>query len=145
MALTRFKDARKGEDGPVSGAIMCIPVSFDDVANNETVSQRIELPAGAAFEITDIKVSADSVTSDPALTIGDTAAGTQVVASVNVATDLGALTIKDGTIDAGGFIDVVCVADAGDAAESVSISIWGYLTAPPTSVLQSDRGGAAGY
>jgi hypothetical protein len=145
MALTRFKDARKGEDGPVSGAILCIPVLFDDVANDETVSQRIEMPSGAAFEITDIKLSADSVTSDPSLTIGDTAAGTQIVAAVNIATNTGALTIKDGTIDAGGFIDVVLVADAGDAAESVSISIWGYLTKPPTSVLQDDRGGAAGY
>lgn len=145
MALTRFKDARAGVDGPVSGALMCIPVLFDDVANSETVSQRIEMPAGASFEITDIKVSADAVTSDPSLTIGDTAAGTQIVAAVNVTTNLGALTIKDGTIDAGGFADVVMVADAGDAAESVSISVWGYLTAPPTSVLQDDRGGASGY
>ena len=145
MALTRFKDARKGEDGPVSGAIQCISVGFDDVAANETVSRRVEMPAGAAFEITDIKVSADSVTSDPSLTIGDTDAGTQVVAAVNVTTNLGALTIKDGTIDAGGFADVVIVADAGDAAESVSVSIWGYVTKPPTSVLQDDRGGASGY
>ena len=145
MALTRFKDARKNEDGPVSGAIMCFPVSFDDVANSETVSHRVELPAGARFEITDIKVSADAVTSDPALTIGDTAGGTEIVAAVNVTTNLGALTIKDGTVDAGGFIDVVLTADAGDAAESVSVSIWGYLTAPPTSVLLDDRGGQAGY
>jgi hypothetical protein len=145
MALTRFKDARSGKDGPVSGALQCISVGFDDVANSETVSRRVEMPAGAAFEITDIKVSADSVTGDPALTIGDTAAGTQIVATVSVTTDLGALTIKDGVIDAGEFADVVLVADSGDVAESVSVSIWGYVTKPPTSVLQSDRGGAAGY
>lgn len=145
MALTRFKDARKNEDGPVSGAILCLPVSFDDVANNEVVSQRVELPAGARFKVTDIKVSADAVTSDPALTIGDTAGGTEIVASVNVTTDLGALTIKDGLVDAGGFIDVVLTADAGDAAESVSVSIWGYLVSPPDSLLQADRGGQAGY
>ncbi len=137
MALTRFK-GRDGKDGPVAGAIQCISVGFDDVANSETVSRRIDLPAGATFDITDIEVSADAVTSDPALTIGDTAAGTQVVASVNVTTNLGALTIKDGAIAANGFIDVVLVADAGDAAESVSISIWGFVSAPPTTTRERE-------
>ncbi len=132
-SLTRFK-GRDGKDGPVSGALVCIPILFDDVANSETVSQRIGLPAGGEFQITDIIVTADAVTSDPSLTIGDTAAGAEVVAAVNVTTNLGALTIVDGAIGAGGFIDVVMVADSGDAAESVSISIWGHVSAPPTSV-----------
>jgi len=135
MSSTRYK-GRDGVTGPVIGALQCIPIQFDDVANGETASQRIELPAGAAFEVTDIKVSADSVTSDPALTIGTSAAGTQVVAAVNVTTDLGALTIKDGTVAAGGFLDVVLVADAGDAAESVSVSVWGHIASEPTSVAK---------
>lgn len=138
MALTQFK-GRDGKAGPVAGALQCISVGFDDVANSETVSRRVELPAGAQFQVTDIVVSADSVTSDPSLTIGDTAAGTQIVAAVNVTTNLGALTIKDGAVDAAGFMDVVLVADAGDAAESVSVSIWGYVSAAPTSVRE--RGG----
>jgi hypothetical protein len=132
--LTRFYDRISGQDGPVSGALQVISVGFDDVANSETVSRRIDLPAGMSFEITDVVVSADAVTDDPALTIGSTAAGTEVVASVSLATDLGALTIKEGTIAAAGFIDVVLVADAGDAAESVSVSIIGHVAAPPTSV-----------
>lgn len=145
MALTRFKNARAAEDGPVSGALQCIPITFDDVANNETVSHRVVMPAGAAFKVTDVTVGADSVTSDPSLTIGTSAAGTQIVAAVNVTTNLGAATVKSYTPAAAGMIDVVLVADAGDAAESVYINLWGYLIAPPTSVLQDDRGGANGY
>lgn len=132
--LTRFYDRISGQDGPVSGALVVISVGFDDVANNETVSRRIDLPAGMSFEVTDVVVSADAITDNPSLSIGSTAAGTQVVAAVAVTTDLGALTIKEGTIAAAGFIDVVLVADAGDAAESVSVSIVGHVAAPPTSV-----------
>lgn len=135
MASTRFK-GRNGVTGPVIGALQCIPVLFDDVANDETVSQRIKLPAGAGFEIVEINVSADAVTSDPSLTIGTSSAGTQVVAAVDVTTDLGALTIKEGTVGAGGFIDIVAVADAGDAAESVSINVWGHLTSEPTATAK---------
>jgi len=134
MSLTRHYDPVNGVDGPVSGALQIISVGFDDVANNETVSRRVDLPAGVGFEITDIKVTADSVTSDPSLTIGSTDAGTEVVAAVNVTTNLGALTIKEGTIAATGLIDIVMVADAGDAAESVSITIVGHMTSPPSSI-----------
>lgn len=130
MSATHFK----GRDGsPVVGALQCIPVILDDVANDETVSARIKMPAGCGFEITEISVSADSVTSDPSLTVGSSAAGTEVVAAVDVTTNLGALTIKEGTISAGGFIDIVAVADSGDAAESVSICVWGYPTSVPTA------------
>lgn len=138
MTLTRFYDPVSGVDGPVSGALQIISVGFDDVANSEVASRQINLPAGMGFEITDIKVSADAVTSDPTLTIGSTAAGTQVVAGVAVTTNLGALTIKEGTIAAAGLIDVVLTADAGDVAESVSVTIVGYVTSPPSSV--PDRG-----
>ena len=145
MALTRFKDARKGEDGPVSGALMCIPITFDDVANSETVSHRIVMPAGAAFRVTDVTAGADAITSDPQLSIGTSAAGTEIVAAVSLTTNLGAATVKSYTPAAAGMIDVVLVADAGDVAESAYINIWGYLVEPPTSVLQDDRGGQAGY
>lgn len=135
MGSTRYK-GRDGVTGPVIGALQCIPILFDDVANSETIRQRIELPTGSGFEVTDIKVSAGSVTGDPSLTIGVSAAGTEVVAAATVTTDLGSLTIKDGTADAGEFLDVVLVADAGDAAESVSISLWGHITSEPSSVAK---------
>lgn len=132
--LTRFYDRQSGQDGPVSGAIQVISVGFDDVANNETVHRVIDLPAGMGFEITDILVRSGTVTSDPALTIGSAIAGAEVVASVNVTTDLGALTIVEGTIAAAGLIDVRVVADAGDAAENISVTIVGYPISPPTSI-----------
>jgi len=145
MALTRFKDARKGEDGPVTGALQCIAISFDDVANSEVVSHRVVLPAGASFRVTDITAGADAITSDPTLTVGTSAGGTQIVAGVALTTNLGAATVKAYTPAVAGMIDVVLTADSGDVAESAYINIWGYLIAPPTSVLQDDRGGAAGY
>ena len=132
--VTRFYDRVSGGDGPVSGALQAISVGFDDVANSETVHRQIKFPAGMGFEITDISVISGSVTSDPALTIGSTAAGTEVVAAVNVTTNLGALTIKEGTIAASGLIDVRVVADSGDAADNISVTIVGYVTSPPTTV-----------
>jgi hypothetical protein len=145
MALTRFKDARKGEDGPVSGALQCIAITFDDVANSETVSHRVVLPAGASFRVTDITAGADAITGDPQLTVGTSAAGTQVVATVSLTTNLGAATVKVYTPAVAGMIDVVLVADSGDVAESAYINIFGYMSNPPTSVLQDDRGGQKGY
>lgn len=132
--LTSYYDRESGQAGPVDGGIQVISVGFDDVANSETVHRQIKFPAGMGFEITDISVVSGSVTSDPALTIGSTAAGTQIVASVNVTTNLGALTIKEGTIDAGGLIDVRVVADAGDAADNISVTIAGFVTSAPSSI-----------
>ena len=94
-SLTRFK-GRDGRDGPVSGALVIIPLDFAAITNTATVEKRVDLPDGMSFEITDIEWSANTVVSDPSLTIGDSAGGTQVVAAVNLATNTGALTIKDG-------------------------------------------------
>ena len=132
--VTRFYDRGSDADGPVSGAIQIIQIGMDDIANSETLVERVTMPAGMGFEITDIMFWADTITSDPTLTIGDTAAGTQIVAAVACTTALGALTIKDGTIDAAGMIDVRIVADSGDAVESGCISIVGYVTSPPTTL-----------
>jgi len=122
------------QDGPVSGAIQVIQVTLDDVANNETASSRVTFPPGCSFYISDIYAGADSVTSDPSLTIGTSAAGTQIAKAVNLTTNLGAVTLKQNDVSAGSFIDIVLVADAGDAAESVYLTITGYITAPPTTL-----------
>lgn len=132
--VTRFYHRDADGDGPVSGSIQVISVGFDDVANNEIVHRQVKFPAGMGFEITDINVVSGTVTSDPSLTIGSTAAGTQIVAAANVTTNLGSLTIKEGTIAAGGLIDVRVTADAGDAADNISVTIAGYVTSPPTTI-----------
>ncbi len=134
MGLTRFRDRVSGVDGPVSGALYSfyVPIAVIGAATQTAV---VSLPAGMGFEITDALFTASGISATPDMTIGDTAAGTQVVASVACTTDLGALTIKDGTIVAGGFISVVVVATASDTVTEGNLSIHGFLTAPPTSVM----------
>lgn len=134
MRAVRTYNRVAGTDVPWSSAIQVISIGFDDVAASETAIRQIKFPTGMGFEITHMYVTASATTSDPALTIGSTAAGTQVVAAVNVTTDLGVLTIKEGTIAASGLIDVRVVADSGDAAESISLTIIGYPTSPPTTL-----------
>lgn len=145
MALTRFKDRGSAKDGPVSGAIVCLPVQFSNLATNTTYGHAIDLPAGMAFEIVDINVQALGITSDPSLTVGTAKAGTEIVAAVNVTTNLGSLTLKSTSVSAGGVLSVGIVTDTGDAADSVSVNVFGYVSAPPTALAQSDRGGSAGY
>lgn len=133
--VTRFKQ-RDGGDGPVSGAIQVIDMSFEvAAATNATIFKQLHLPAGMGFVITDIEIFCGTVTSDPEITVGDTAAGTQVVAGANLATGANVLTIKDGAIDAGGLIDVRIDADTGDAiALPIAVTIVGHVGSPPTSV-----------
>jgi len=133
MGLTRFYSRESGRDGPVSGALQIISVGFDDVASNETVHRQIVMPDGMAFYIVDVEVYSGTVASDPALTMGTTAAGTEIVASVNVTTNLGSLTLKSNLVTSGDRLDVRVVADADDTAENVSVTISGYVCAPPDS------------
>lgn len=133
MAITRFYDRASGRDGPVSGAIQVIHVPIA-VIGAATLIHRVNMPAGMSFEITDAEFSADGISATPDLTLGDTAAGTQVAASVALTTDLGAVTIKDGTIDAGGFLDITVVATASDTVTLGNLTIVGYVSAPPTSI-----------
>lgn len=132
--VTRFYDRGSGQDGPVSGALVVIPVHLVSGATSTTTHNRIKMPAGMGFEITDISVSSGTIASNPSLTIGTAAAGAEIVAAVNVTTDLGALTIVDGTVDAGGFIDVRVVNDSADEFDNLSITIVGHVTSPPTTV-----------
>lgn len=131
--LTRFYDRISGKDGPVSGALQVIHVPVSIAATAGTLTQQVDLPAGMAFEITDAEFSARTVTGTIGLTIGDTAAGTEVVASVTAVTNLGAVTVKDGSIDAGGFISIVYAATAGGVVDG-GLTLVGYASAPPTSV-----------
>jgi hypothetical protein len=124
----------------VSGAIQMVNLSLATaVLTNTTTIRQVHLPAGMGFEVTDIEVWCGTVTSDPQISVGTTAAGTQIVAAVNLTTGANILTIKDGLVAAGGVIDVRIVADTGDAIAAgaqppPSINIVGYVTLPPTSI-----------
>lgn len=134
--VTRFYNRDSNQDGPVSGALQIITMGLHTaVLTNTTTIRQIHLPAGMGFEVTDIELFCGTVTSDPAITVGTTAAGTQLVAAANLATGANVLTIKDGTVAAGGLIDIRIVTDTGDAiALPVSINVIGHVTSPPTSV-----------
>lgn len=144
MSLTRFK--RRGADGvmvdgPVSGAVVVIPVDFGSMLTGISLDRRIDLPLGASFELTDAQWSANTVTSDPSMTIGVTVAGAQIVAAVNLVTgtaDGQDLTIVDGTVDEGEFIFVRITTDAGDSFDQGRLTLVGYLSAAPTSVRERD-------
>ena len=142
MALTRFKDARAGKDGPVSGAIIVIPVMFEDLQVNETVAWSWAPPTGMALEIISINVHSGTVTNDPKLTVGVTKTGAEIVASVTVAAALGDVTLASTAVPSGSTLDVRVVADADDTiADSVSVTITAYVSAPPTSLLiRGDQG-----
>ena len=142
MALTRFKDARADKDGPVSGAIIVIPLAFAAMLTNLTQSFSYAPPAGMQLDIVSINVQSGAVTSDPALTIGTAKAGAEIVAAVNLTTNLGNLTLVSSVIPAGSVLDVRIVTDTGDSfVDGASVTITGYVSKPPTSLLiRGDQG-----
>ena len=136
MSLTDFYDRVTDKSGPVAGAIIVIPISFDDVANSETVEWSWTPPAGMKVTIVSAHVRASTFASDPSLTIGKTIGGSQVAAPVNVTTNLGNLTLKAAGLDVSSsdILNVRVVADSGDSAEDVSVTLVAYVSAPPTSL-----------
>ena len=138
MSLSRFFDSQSGRNGPVIGALQVITLNLESaVVTNVDITQEVHLPAGMAFKVTDVQVWCGTVTSDPEITIGTVAAGTQIVAAANLATGTQALTVKTYTEAATGVISVLIDTDTGDAiALPVSVNIIGFVSHPPTSVLR---------
>lgn len=134
--VTRFFDRFDNQDGPVSGAIQLFNIQLDTaLVTNTTVFRQAHFPAGMGFEVTDVEIFAGTVVAGVAVTVGDTAAGTQIVASEALATGSTELTIKDGTVDAGGLVDVRITSNTtGTMALPVSINVVGHVASPPTSL-----------
>jgi len=144
MSLTRFKDARAGEDGPVSGAIVAIPLCFEVhvVGGVEVYTQSIDLPAGMALKMTSINVQANNIAGDPQIKVGSTVAGAERVTEATMAAgDLTILSTFD-AVAAGGIVSVTITCDATlDAYDGATVTLYAYVTAPPTSVLvRGDQG-----
>lgn len=131
--VTRFYNRDTEQDGPVSGALQMFVISVPSVTNTSVVYQA-NLPAGMEFEITDIMFTASATGATPTIEVGTTSSGSQIVAPVTATTDLGALTIVDGTLDAGEdmFFTVVCT--ASDTVTNGQFTVVGHVAAPPTSV-----------
>lgn len=142
MALTRFYDRQSGGDGPVSGSLQVINLGLDTALSTDTtVVKAISLPVGMAFEITDIEVLCGTTTAAatgvvaPAINVGATAAGTQIVNTVALETGANTLTIKDGSIAAGSqaYVRIVSATNSSVAAP-LSVNVVGYVFSPPTSI-----------
>jgi len=133
MGLTRFHDRVSGVDGPISGALQSFYVPVPSVTNTSVVFA-INLPAGQAFEVTDIMFTAAATGATPSMEVGTASSGEQIVAAVTLTTGLGACTIVDGTIPAGGDIFVTIICTASDTVTQGNVTISGFMTAPPTSV-----------
>ena len=134
--LTRFYDRISGQDGPVSGAIQILNFVFDTApTKNDVLSKQVQLPTGMAFEIVDVSSFSGAVTGDPKLTVGSSAAGGEVVASLTMVAGAVQHTVVEGTIGAAGLIDVTITCDANDSiALPVCVTLVGHVAAPPTSV-----------
>jgi hypothetical protein len=137
---TRFKNPTTGLDGPVSGSLQIITIPLAAaLATNTSYIRQTHFPPGVGFEVTDVRVWCGTVGGDPEFSIGTAAAGEQIVAKMNLATGNNVPTIVDGTVAAGGIIDVRIVNDSGDsvalgAQPPATINIFGYITSPPTSM-----------
>jgi hypothetical protein len=107
---------------------------FPVVANNDTLIQRVKLPA--AFRVAETNAIADSITSDPTYAVSNGAAGgTDIVAARNVPasdtsetltpTSSPALANRD--LAKGDALTVTVVADSGDAATQLRVDVSGYF------------------
>lgn len=124
---------------PYAGAIACIVIQIDAAnlaVTNKNLDRKITLPAGMVFKLNSIQVAAlGTITSDPALTMGTSAAGTQIVASVNITSNLGALTLK--ATELSGSVYMRIANDTGDSISAdgaVTINLVGHWQAPPTAM-----------
>jgi hypothetical protein len=102
MALTRFKDARAGADGPVSGALLPITASREATAAGDEFV--ITLPAGCGFRVTDVTLGADGVAGD--IQAGTTAGGVDILPATAAAVDLAVALAAPVDVPAGGQIFV---------------------------------------
>lgn len=136
MALTRFKDARAGYDGPVSGSLQVLTAQFDTVTGTTTPRVDIDLPPGTRFRVVNATFRAQTVTSSPDITIGTIAAGSALVAATVAATRLGALTLKAAgqNYAADDVIRVTITAGAGEAMTKGVVTLVGHVSQPPLSV-----------
>jgi hypothetical protein len=127
---------------PVAGAYLAIPVSLDDIANSETTTVEVALPAGMTVTVIGVSHYAASVTSDPLISVGTHADPdgiltelTPTADTVTFATPNGALAVSSRVpISAGGNVKVTIAADSGDAAEGVCVTVWCYVTEHATNV-----------
>lgn len=112
-------------------------LGFDDLEMAESVIHDMAISNGMKFRIKDIFTYCKSVTGSPYLSIGITNSGTEIVGHTELTTNLGALTLKSNMVTADDRFSVRIANGLGHSAESVALTIIGYLSAPPDSSNRS--------
>lgn len=139
MSLTRFKDERKGYDGPVSGALVTIVVPMSPgVAGGTTDKYKIDLPPGMRFRVTDASFRASSVAGTPVIALGTVANAQAIVANTNVTTNLGTLTViaaSQHLVRDAMLIASLTVNAGTNTCRGGVLTIVGHVSTPPDSVL----------
>lgn len=142
MGLTRFKNRQADGveiDGPVSGALQMVVVNFSPgVAGGTSDKYKIDLPAGCRFKVTDASFRASAIAGTPTLAIGTTANATALVASTNLSTNLGALTVKSASqhLAADSMLIATLTVNGGtNTCRGGVLTLVGHVSAPPTSVV----------
>ena len=124
--------ARTGVTGPAKGSYGAFQFIFPAVANNDTLIQRVSLPA--AFRVQEVSAVADTVTSDPTYAVSNGAAGgTDVVAARNCAASdtvdtVAAASLTNRNLAKADVLTCTVVADLGDAATHLVVTVSGYFT-----------------
>jgi hypothetical protein len=138
--LTRFKQRHAGGeiDGPVSGAIVIIPVQID-VAASTTKNVKIDLPAGCRFRLTDATFRASQVLGVSTLKLGlDVIGSTTLVNTVTATSNLGALTVKTASQDVPAGSVIIAQLAATLATRAIVggvLTLVGHVSAPPASMV----------
>ncbi len=130
---------------PIAGAYMCPVLTIDANATTSTAKHaELDLPAGMTAVLIGISAHADSVTSDPAITVGTAAAVTGILTAANLTTTAQRLTPNGSltssgryTVSSGTPIRVAVTNDSGDACGAVNVGLHMYVTGHATNV-QSD-------
>jgi len=124
-------------DGPVSGAIVAIPMCFGPGVISKTYNNTIVLPTGMQFQIVAIDARGTNIVATATLTVGSTKGGAQLVAGVALTAALGNLTLLTPALSPlSGTIDVQLVTNGTGTFDSATVTIYGYVAAPPTSLVE---------
>lgn len=119
---------------PLAGGYVCVNLEIEANATTSTAKKQImALPAGMTGQIIAISARARTVTSDPAIEVGNTTTVNAYVTTANLTTAVQMLTLGGGSVvsgrgpvAAGGKIQVTVTNDPGDAVGVTDVAVWMY-------------------
>jgi hypothetical protein len=145
IGITRFKQARsvgsgviEEVDGPVSGAFGPVLVTFNGTgaAGGTTVKYKIDLPPGMRYRITHATFRASAVGGTPTIVVGTIANNSALVASTNLSSNLGNLTVKAASqnyVQDAMMIATVTINTTNTVRGGV-LALFGHMSTPPTTL-----------